>query len=170
MKTFKVEIPEDQTDFMLKLFESLKFTFHEDIEPEERTYLAQEYMIEKGLIPKPKPTNQNEEEDNELDQLKELRNAINRLQDTRSSVIGENKIKFRLPSSKANVSKSVFNNIDELKDYLESYLRVNIERISFSPVKGDKVQDDDIFEVIVHVSDTQTGVTTIKAGYSDKAY
>nr|WP_321406528.1 hypothetical protein [uncultured Carboxylicivirga sp.] len=167
MKTFKVEIPEDQTDFMLKLFDNLKFSYHEDIEPEERTYLAKEYMIEKGLMPKPADPVIDKKSD--IDKLKDLRNAINRLQDSRSSVIGENKISFRLPSSKANVSKTIFNNVDELRKYLENYLRVDIDHISFKPFKGQKVQDDDLFEVIVHITDANSGTTTIKAGFSNKA-
>ncbi|MBS2098730.1 hypothetical protein [Carboxylicivirga linearis] len=170
MKTFKVEIPEDQADFMLKLFEQLDIAYHEDFEPEERTYIAQDYMIEKGLIPKPKDSTMGTEEtSSDLDKLKELRNAINRLQDTRSSVIGDNMIKFRLPSSKANVPKTLFNSLNDLKEYLQNYLRIDIDHISFSPVKGEKVQEDDIFEVIVHVKDANSGTTTITAGYSDKA-
>ncbi|MCU4162554.1 hypothetical protein [Carboxylicivirga caseinilyticus] len=166
MKTFKVEIPEDQTDFMLKLFDNLKFSYHEDIEPEERTYLAKDYMIEKGLMPKPADSVLDKKSD--IDKLKDLRNAINRLQDSRSSVIGESKISFRLPSSKANVSKTIFNNVDELKNYLENYLRVDIDHISFSPFKGQRIQEDDLFEVIVHITDANSGTTTIKAGFSNK--
>jgi len=170
MKTFKVEIPEDQADFMLKLLDQLNIAYHEDFEPEERTYPAQDYMIKKGLIPRPKDSKMGTEEaSSDIDKLKELRNAINRLQDTRSSVVGDNMIKFRLPSSKANVPKTPFNSLEDLKNYLENYLRIDIDHMSFSPVKGEKVQEDDIFEVIVHVKDANSKTTTITAGYCNKA-
>lgn len=167
MKTFKVDIPDDQIDFMLTLLDNLNIVYLEEIEEEKRTYLAKDYMIEKGLLPKTENQAGGEKE-LKRDTLDELRNAINRIQSSRTEP--EEGISFRLPTSDATSKRSAFKNQNELKSHLESIFRIAIDHITYKPLTGKKAQNDDVFEVIAHVMDANSKMTTIKAGYSNKAF
>jgi len=171
MKIFKVDIPDDQMDFMLKLFDSLKIAYQDASTQEERTYLAKEYMMEKGLIPMSKPENSKQDSNQNIDKLKDLRQTINQIQNSRSSQTQVQGIGFRLPTaSGAETPKTQFESYTELKIYLENYFRVGINHITFTPTKGKLIQKDDLFEVIAHVKEANSKMTTIKAGFSDRAF
>lgn len=171
MKIFKVDIPDDQMDFMLKLFDSLKIAYQDDSTQEERTYLAKDYMMKKGLIPMSKSGSSNPDKDQNIDKLKDLRQTINQIQDSRSTQTQVLAIGFRLPTaSGAKTPKTQFKSYTELKTYLENYFRVGINHLTFTPTNGKLIQKDDLFEVNAHVKEANSKMTTINAGFSDRAF
>ncbi len=168
MKTYKVEIPEDQIDFMLSLFKQLKFVSYQEAIQEKRDYVAKDYMKEKGLIPKTSSTSSEEERLKKMEGLSSLRDTINRLQKNRLSSTPGTEFLFRLPTSGLKDKPVGFSNYKDLKNYLEKYFRIGIDKIEFTPNKETKQNEIDDYIVQAFVKDANSKITIISAGYCNQ--
>lgn len=168
MKTYKVEIPEDQLDFMLSLFEQLNFMSYEDVTSEPRDYIAKSYMEEKGLIIKEAPTTAEESQLRKMAGLNKLRDTINKIQDNRQAKTGPEEFLFRLPSATSSDKPVRFDNYIDLKSHLEKYFRIGIDKIDFVINKDAKQTDIDQYQVKAIVQDSNSKPTIIMAGFSNK--
>lgn len=168
MKTFKIDIPNDQMDFMLRLLNNLKFAYCE--ETEERSYPAKNYMIKKGLISESKTKLADTEHTEQINKFNELRQTIDRIQNSRDAQPPITSFAFRLPTTGAQSAKTEFASHTTLKQYLEEYFRVEIDNVTFKPFKGKKLQKDDNFEVVAHIKEANSKITRITAGYSNTTF
>ncbi|MCU4176854.1 hypothetical protein [Carboxylicivirga sp. N1Y90] len=168
MKTFNVDIPEEQLEFVLELFDSLNFLSYTEAKPEPRNYIAKDYMVKKGLIPDENPPASDDAKKQKIDQLSELRKNIDLLQSKRQKEAPK-VLNFRLPTSIKNGKASEiqqFSDCEKLKNYLESYLRIGIHKIDFKTNKK-KALEMDNYQVVAIVKESETNFTNITAGFSD---
>lgn len=168
MKTFNVDIPEEQLEFVLELFDSLSFLSYSEAESAPRKYIAKDYMIKKGLIPDSNPPLIDDEKKQKIDQLSELRKNIDILQSKRQTDAPK-MISFRLPTSIKNgkaIEVQQFSDTNQLKDFLEKYLRIGIHKIEFKANKKKAIGMDN-YQVVAIVKESESNFTNIKAGFSD---
>lgn len=171
MKTFKVDIPDEQIAFITELFDLLGFLSYWEDKPDERSYLAKDYMINKGLISANNMADVKNLEEKKLGQMNDLKQAIENLQNKRQSETIKY-LNFRLPTSiKNGIATDIkqFSNEEELQKHLESYFRISIDKINYKPNKTKAVEMDN-YEVIAIVKESGNNHTSIKAGFSDIAF
>lgn len=168
MKTYKVEIPEDRIDFMLSLFQNFKFISYKESTDEPPTYIAKGYMQNKGLLPKETKPSVEEQLKNKIKGLSGLRDTINRIQESRTLSESTNEITFRLPGSKNDGKLLKFTSLNDLKLYLENYLRIHVEKIEFTPNKASKQNPNDSYMIKALVKDANSKLTVIPAGFSNQ--
>jgi len=156
MANFKIEVPEEKLAFVIELFNQFSFIKYQEAEPTEiQTH-------ETG--PSDNASHIKASTSTKGDELKALRDTINRLQNNRSEAIEtDNTALFRFPhgTEEGAVSISTYNH---LISTIENYYRTTVTQLKFIPNPEDKHYNMDTFLVMILLSDK----TELKAGYCSK--
>jgi len=160
MANYKIEIPDEKLDFVLELFNHFTFITYQASESEPIAAQMKAKFIEAET--NPKPTNQKAA--NKVDELKALRNTINRLQNGRSDTLtGTSTTLFRFPHG-TEVSAINISTYNHLISTIENYYRTNVTSLEFIANINNKGYEMDQFMVMITLRDK----TELKAGYCNK--
>ncbi|TRX64000.1 hypothetical protein [Carboxylicivirga sp. M1479] len=157
MAIFKIDVPDKKLEFILELFNNIKFLKYQAIEAEPTADISERKKATQELISTLSPSSNGIQQGKSVNDMDSLMAAIKKVQDKRTAKC-EN-VLFRFPHSTESNAVPI-SSINHLRTTIESYFRTSITGLSFHRNR-DEAYEMDRFKVIIKLSDE----SEVKAGY-----